>query len=280
MGSYGTGFGIFRDGSTGGAGGTYNGASPTTTTVGSLPSGTNILGMSFQDIFQNMLVADASFGSFSIQAQSQSLEVGDTVSGVKTFAWTINNAGDLVPNTIAIRDVTNAVDLATGLANDGSEALNVGNIMNIAPAVHSWQARATNSNGLFNSGLFSINWFWRMYYGTSANATLTEAQIEALINNPLASTKNGTFAFAALNYKYVCYPDSFGSPTASTGFRDSSTLLPIDMATVADDAFYSNVQNGWSYGLVSVTNSFGQVTNYRVYRTKNTLGGSINIIVS
>ena len=52
------------------------------------------------------------------------------------------------------------------------------------------------------------------------------------------------------------------------------------MADSSDNAAFSNVQNGWSYALVSVTNANGATTNYRVYRTKNILGGSINIQVS
>jgi hypothetical protein len=53
------------------------------------------------------------------------------------------------------------------------------------------------------------------------------------------------------------------------------------MATVADDPAYSNVDGGGtSYALVSVTNVNGVTTNYRVYRTANSLGGAITLIVT
>jgi hypothetical protein len=52
------------------------------------------------------------------------------------------------------------------------------------------------------------------------------------------------------------------------------------MATVASDPSYSNVANGYYYALVNVTNSYGVTAMYRVYRTYNSLGGSINILIS
>ena len=96
----------------------------------------------------------------------------------------------------------------------------------------------------------------------------------------LTSSETDTYSFAAGDYKYFAWPDSFGSPTASTGFKDTSTNLAVAMADSTDNAFFSNEQNGWYYGTVSVTNTYGQTTTYRVYRTKNVLGGSINIQVS
>jgi hypothetical protein len=52
------------------------------------------------------------------------------------------------------------------------------------------------------------------------------------------------------------------------------------MADSTDDAFYINVENGWYYGLVSVTNAQGVTEDYRVYRTRNKVGGAITIRVS
>jgi hypothetical protein len=119
-----------------------------------------------------------------------------------------------------------------------------------------------------------------MYYGTSSSATLDESGIEGLTSSLLTSSETGTKSFAAGGYKYFAWPDSFGSPTATTGFKDTSTNLAVAMADSTDNAFFSETENGWSYGEVSVTNAFGQSTTYRVYRTKNVLGGSINIQVS
>jgi len=154
-----------------------------------------------------------------------------------------------------------------------------------SPDSVSWVGRATNTAPIpttFDSTAFTVNWYFKVYSGTSASVSLNEAGIEGLVTGTLKSGFVGTYTLTTGDYKYICFPDSFGSPTAVTGFKDSSTGLAVSMADVGDDAFYSNTQNGWSYGLVSVTNGTAHpvVENYRVYRTKNILGGAIDIIVS
>lgn len=266
----------------GGGGGVYNGASPTTITVGGLPAGSVIFGQTIQDILEDILVPyiAPAFSSFSMN-QTTPVEVGDTVSGVKNFSFGFSQLANVLPNTLDIIDVTNSVTLATGLPLSSPQSVPIISVTNTAPATHSWRGEATNTqSNVFSSGLFTVTWLWRLYFGTSANATLSASQIQALANDPLASTENGTFSFVAGNYKYFAWPDSFGSPTAVTGFKDTSTNLSVSMADASDNPAYSNTQNGWSYDLVSVTNVFGATTNYRVYRTKNLLGGSINIQVS
>jgi len=52
------------------------------------------------------------------------------------------------------------------------------------------------------------------------------------------------------------------------------------MATSADDPFFANIQNGWYYGLVSVTNINGVNTQYHVYRSRYILGGAVTVIIS
>ena len=124
---------------------------------------------------------------------------------------------------------------------------------------------------------YNVSWNWRLYYGTGSATILTQAGIQSLVSSSLTSTKNGTYAFAAGNYKYFAWADSLGSPTAVNGFFASG--FPVAMAGPAEG--YNNLDsNGWYYDAVNVTNSFLQPTVYRVYRTLNTLGGTINITVS
>lgn len=123
---------------------------------------------------------------------------------------------------------------------------------------------------------FTVNWRWRMFYGTSANTTLNESEIEGLTNSQLATSRLGTYAFAAGDYKYFAFPLAFGEALL---FKDSSTQLGVAMAGIAE-GYTSGGTNGLYYQLVSVTNAYGIITNYRVYRTINILGGSINIIVT
>jgi len=270
----------------GGGGGTYTGSSPTTVTVGGLPSGSAIAGETFTQILQSMLVPflAPSFSSFAISGQATSLEVGyPTASGSQSFTFSFANAGNVAANTLSIIDVTTSTTLASGLPVTSPESANIGGPFTLtAPGSHSWKGQATDTQStVFSSGNFTVSWFFKDFYGTNTNPTLAASDILALTGN-LASGFAQTRSFAAGGYKYYCWPDTFGSPTASTGFKDTSNGLPVAMATSTDNAAYSNVQNGWYYALVSVTNTAPTpvTTNYRVYRTQNVLGGTITIQVS
>jgi len=268
----------------GGAGGPYGGASPTTLTVGGIPSGSAIFGQTYDQLWQSLLVPfiAPAFTSFSISGQSQSVEVGTTITGLKTFTWSFSNSANVTANTMAILDITGATTLASGISIVSPYSLSVGTITQTTYSSYNWQGKATSTQStVFFSSYFSVTWYFRAFYGTNASATLTEIQIEALINNPLASSVSGNYSFAAGDYKYFCWPDSFGSPTSGpypNGFVSGG--FGVSMASNVDDVFYSNVQNGWYYGLVSVTNALGVATNYRVYRTLNTLGSSVIITVN
>lgn len=259
----------------------YTGSSTTTVSVGGLAAGVNISSLTISEIIESIVspYVAPSFSSFSIN-QSSPLEVGASISGSKSFSFGFSQSGNVKPNSVEILDANNQV-MGTFAVNGSPASVNIGTIQLNAPGSYSWKARATNTqNAVFNSGNATVSWAWRLYHGTSNNSTLTEANIKALVNSSLTTTRNATYSMAAGGYKYFCWPDSFGSPTAVTGFKDTATNLSVSMADSSDNAAFSNVQNGWSYALVSVTNANGATTNYRVYRTKNILGGSINIQVS
>jgi hypothetical protein len=264
---------------------TYGGASPTTTTVGGLNSGSAISGLTYDALFEAILVPFLypAFSSFAFSGISTTQEVGATLSGSVTATWGTSNSGNVATNSIDIDDVGNASNLITGTANDGTQSVTLVSVTKTVVASHVWRITGTNTHPTSPADFtrdLTVNWYWRRYIGTSTNTTLTEAQIEALATQAVSSTFATTYALAAGGYKYFVWDDTLGSPTASTGFKDTATNLAVAMADSTDNAAYSNVQNGWSYALVSVTNVNGVVSNKRVYRTKNILGGAINIQVS
>lgn len=263
---------------------TYGGASPSTVAVNDVPAGTNILGQTYDYLFEHIYApfVNPTFASFVMSGQATVVEVGTTISGSQTFTWTTTSSGNVAVNSIDIDDITGSTNLITGTANDGTHSVGVGTVQKIIPALNTWRITgdyASPGVGSFTRD-FTVNWYWRQYSGTSANVVLTEAQIEALTTASLAASPAGTFVFAAGDYKYICYADGLGNPATSTGFRDTSTNLAVAMADSTDNAAYSNTSNGWSYALVSVTNALSIAVNYRVYRTKFTLGGAINILLT
>jgi len=258
----------------------YTNASATPSTIGGITSGSTFSEQTMQQMWDRLLYPYQSpaFSSFTMSGQPTTVEVGVTISGSKTFTWGTTNSGNVSPNTILIRDATNNVDLVTGSANDGSEVIVLPtSIQKTSQSTHQWSIRGTNTNAVNFSATFTVSWLWRRYFGPSNNTTLNESEIEGLSNSALASGFSGTFAYAGGGYKFLCFPTSFGSPAS---FKDAATNLNVAMASSEDDAFFSNTANSLSYGLVSVTNAFSQTTNYRVYRSKNILGGAISIIVA
>jgi len=268
-----------------GGGGTYTNANPTTIAVGGYPIGSTFsTAQTMQQMWDGLLYPyiPPTFASFSISAFTTSYEVGATISGSQNFTWSFTNAGNVAASSMAILDVTASTTLASGLSITPPAAVVIATFTPTSPTTYSWQGKAVNTQTTnFFSAFFTASWFWRAYYGTSALASLTATDIQSLVNNPLSSTEVGTYSFAAGDYKYFCWPDSFGSPSAGpapNGFVSGG--FGVSMADASDDAFYALTQNGWSYGLVSVTNINGVATNYRVYRTKNTLGSAVVISVN
>ena len=261
----------------------YNGASPSTVTVGGLVAGSAIAGSSIEGLLQSMLVPfiAPSFASFAMVGQATAVEVGTTIAGSKSFAFGFTASANVTANTLTILDATAGTVVTSGQPLSSPITVAIGTVTLNAPGVYAWQGRAANTQGtVFSSGLFTVGWYWRMFAGTSTNGALTASQVQALAGNALASSKNSTVGFAGGGYKYFAWPDSFGAPTAGTGFKDTATNLAVAMADSTDNTAYSSTQNGWSYASVSVTNANGIATIYRVYRTKNVLGSSINIQVS
>ncbi len=225
-------------------------------------------------------VLTPSFSAFGITGQSTPIEVGATIAaGSKTFTWTTLNPGVVQANSISIVDTTDSTTLASGLADDGSQAISISAITNNAPASQVWTIHGVSTSMVTFSRTYTVLWEWRVYAGTSANATLTANQIKALSDSSgLQSGFVGTYALSAANYKYFAYPDSMGDPVR---FYDPNQGFLISMATASDNAAYSNVgPNGWCYDLVSVTNAQSVATNYRVYRSQYVLGGTLSMQVT
>jgi hypothetical protein len=225
-------------------------------------------------------VATPAFTAFSITGQTTPLEVGATIAaGSKTFTWSTSNSAQVKPNSISIVDTTASATLASGLANNGTDAITITAITNNVPATQVWTINGLNtSNGNFNR-TYTVSWLWRVYAGDNASVTLTANQIKALTAfSSLQAGFAGTYTITPTSdFSYFSYPDSLGSVAS---FVDANTGFPISMADVTDNAAYSHVANGWSYALVSVTNANSVATNYRVYRTANSFSGTLAMKVT
>ena len=253
----------------------FTNPNPTTQRVGGIPAGsTFVTDYYLQDMMDFLLypAVTPNFTAFEIDSLATELEVGQAIAGSTTFTWTIANATDLQANSIAIEDTTNSVVLISGLANDGTETISLSSLTKTAPAPNVWTISASDTDGVTFSTTFTVNWLYSSFYGSSANATLNAAQIVALSGGGLQSDINGSYALGGSNYGYVCVPDSFSSPT---GFRDSSSNLPLTMAGPSDG--YNDFDGTYYHDTVSVTRN-GVNIDYRVYRTKSaTTSSSLSV---
>jgi hypothetical protein len=254
----------------------YTNSTPTPVAVGGVPAGQTFSDDTVQEVFDLLFYPyqAPAFSTFTMSGQASTVEVGTTISGSKTFNWTSANSSNVVPGSVVILE--GATPIASGLNASGSTSATVTNRQLSSPGTYSWVLRGDNTKGNQFSSSFTVSWRWRVFYGTSTNETLNEAGIEALSGSLLSSTGATTYAYSAGGYKYLAYPASMA---AATSFTDTQTQFNVVMATIDDDPAYSNVANGFYYALVSVTNAQGVTTNYRVYRTKYILGGSISVRV-
>ncbi len=266
---------------------TYTNTNPTTIAVGGYALGSTFTAQSMYDMWTGLLYPyiPPTFTSFAINTFPILYEVGAAIGGSKNFAWSFSLPGNVAASSMDILDVTGGTTLASGLSIvSPATGITIASYTPILPATYSWRGRATNTqSNLFTSALFTATWRWKAYYGESANGTITASEILSLVNQPLSTTVLGSYSFASTGatYKYFCWPDSFGSPppsTGTTGFLLSGS--PCSMVSVGFDPAYSLVQNGYYYYLISVTNTNGVATNYRVYRTLNTLGSAVVINVA
>lgn len=273
---------------------TYTNLNPTTVTIGGVLAGTTFSGTTYQQVFDTMFYPTLvpNFTSFVMRSyvstattQTQNLEVGDSVcGGTRVFTWATSNSSFVQPNSIKIYNVTGGNVIisspTSGITNDGNEVIGgLANVKKTTPASHIWRIYATRTNASTFNLSFTVNWYWKRYFGVSSATTITtSAGVNAFSGSGvLATSINGNYAFTGPGYKYVFVPTTFAHPTL---FKDLSTQLSVAMATSTDDPFFSGVSGSYYYGTTSVTNAFGIAQNYRVYRTRNYLNGNITITVS
>jgi len=244
---------------------TYTNATAMPEQVGGYETGTTFTAQTLKQIFDGLLYPYQypAFSSFIFSGWSTTLEVGDSTPSNPTATWVTNNDENVNTNSIDIDDVTSATNIITGTADDGTQALTYGSITKNTPISNVFRITGTNSKSQDFTKDYTVNWYWRIYAGTSSNTSLTESQIEALTDyTSLANSFERTYSLSANNYKYICYPTSMG---LANSFIDADTGFAVAMESPV---------------ITSVTNSFGQTTNYYVYRSTNPLVAAVNIIVS
>ncbi len=180
----------------GGGSSAYTGNSPTTVTVGGLASGTNISSFSTSDVLEAIVApyVNPTWNSFTYSGFATQVERGTTLSGSKTFTWSINaNSG--VVSTIDIYDVTAGSTLLAGTPNDGTQAQTISTVtLSSVGSTQSFRGVANNSSpsGTVNSSTITTTAYLYKFYGHTATAPTNSATVRAL---PSSSFDTGATSF-------------------------------------------------------------------------------------
>lgn len=228
--------------------------------------------------------------------QGTTLEVGDTLAGgTRQFYWTFNSyVGNVEPGTLSINDITNPINtgVTNPLINNASitpnASVDIGNpIAKTEQASHSWRASADTTldnpagQQTFNSPVFTVNWYYRWYWGSSANLTLTPGEIIALnAESPTNGNFNNKRDFLG-SYWYLCIPNGVSGWTGLTLWASGgANQVPV---LTEPGAPYTNTDSaGFHYAIVSgvqVNGGLGNPIDYRVYRTENFQGPSTDVTI-
>lgn len=254
----------------------YTNSTPVPEKIGGVEQNTTFNNENVLNILEQLLYPYQypTFTSFEIQNfQNLRYEVGTEITGEQTFIWSTSNDDNVSIDTISITG-QNIPD-TLNISNNNSHIINFSNpLTRTSAGTYTWTITGLNTKSEIFTRNKNIRWDFLMYYGSSNESSLNENQIKALQNNNLTASDNGTtgtFSFNAIGYKYFCIADE-PSYTKPSNFIDSDTGFAVGMYSG-----YPNTENGYSYDLVSVTNSKGISKNYRVYRTQNTLVNILNI---
>jgi hypothetical protein len=175
------------------------------------------------------------------------LEVNSTISGSKTFLWSINaNSGTV--STIDITDLTAGTTLATNTPNDGTQAVTVTTItLSTDGASQSWQGvlhdTGTEPSDV-NSSVLTVIGRFKRFYGPVSTTVTNSATTRALTYNDFQQSGTNIFIF-----------------NSGTSLKEFDVVLPTgkSITNVVDlDAFGADLTSAFvSSGTVSVNDAGG-----------------------
>ena len=203
--------------------------------------------------FMRIPYVQPEFTAFSISGQSTTVEVGTTLSGAKTFTWSITENSGTV-STIDLYDITAGATLLAATPNDGTQSHTIATVqLNSNGANQQWRGVGNNSDpvGTFNSSTFTVTGRYFRFYGPSATSPTNSAEVRAL-NSSAFHTGASTFTL-----------------TSGTTVTKFVVALPpgVTISSVVDlDALNANITSEYVLtGTISVTDAGGTGRLYNIY---------------
>lgn len=236
-----------------------------TKTVENIPANTDLTQYTLEELIANQYAPfiAPTFSAFTITGQSTTVPVGTVVSGIKEFAWSFNNSGNVQANTLDIRDVTNGVYLETNISVSSPSFTDVGSVTKTTQTSHSWRVEATDIQGnTFVSSDFSINWRFFRHWGFSNAPPSTSGDILNLPGSELSTNHSKTL--------------DTGSPTGNQYFSFTYPTSFGTLSSITVNGFPSIAS--FTQSTVSHTDALGVTTDYYLYVSNNTFNSSATIV--
>ncbi|UPL50533.1 hypothetical protein [Hymenobacter sublimis] len=171
---------------------------------------------------------------------SRTVEAGTTFNSTDTFTWSIGNTINSKANTISIK--SDGVVIGSGLANDGSEVLDIPAFTLQLGESKSFEINAINTQNESFARSITIDTALARYYGASA---LTPAQLKAAV----ASTADGVLSNKAIGggrgldynfdcsggkYPYYLYRADLGNPSGVQQGPTTFSSYTVEDITIKD----------------------------------------------
>jgi len=244
----------------------YDGASPTTVTVGGLNATTDISGQTISHIIEQ-IVAPYVIPTLSFYTNDISIivESGTTLSGLKSFDFSFTQLGNITANSLKVRDVTTSTIIGTGLSITSPHSVNIGTItINGNGTQHVWNSEivATNTN-VITSNSFTTTSYYKQFYGDVTSLPVNSAQVRELPN-----------------YNYS-YDNSFITPVVSS--TKFSLSIPFTKSLVSViTANFENITASFTETIFNVNDAGGNAISYKTlsYESGVPLGLTLTITLS
>lgn len=239
-------------------------------------------GLTFEQVINDIAIEYLfpSITSFSMSGQATTVESGTSLTGNKTFSFSISNAGstgnagNVSPDTLSIYQQTVLIGSEFPVSSPVSVAITPVNLTGNG-TVYSWYATAVNTqSNIFQSNTYSITSRYKMFYGnvtpTTTNLTgapTTSSEVRALINNntfALTQTLSGIVISSTRAF-------SIAIPT----FRNLYSVTSQPSGEILTLNFMANTT------VVSVADASGTAfNNYNVYTMVNDSILSVTITIT
>jgi hypothetical protein len=177
----------------------YSGVPYPTISLGGLTPSYLLTDKTANEILEDLLVVyqNPAFTFFSINPYLSQVEVGTTLSGTRDFYWITSNAVNVLTDSVSVIDVTAGnLNLATNLANDGSEiSVGINSItFNSSGNTQQWKLTAFNTNAeVFQSSIITTTAYLKRFYGSVTTVLTDSNSVRALSNNEFQTSNGSTF---------------------------------------------------------------------------------------